>query len=174
MGFKRDNESDRAPKQFGGYEPLKAGVYPATIFDVSVVDFAKTASGYEGNDCWNIQFRIADGHPNANRRVFGRLYIGGRRFPSGKENSGLFTFADELTDGEFSAGFNRGEEVDLPPIEQVIGQPVDILVKVTEYNGKLGNEAQVVRRKSKGGTTAKAVSAATTKSAETGKMELDL
>jgi len=142
MGFQKKNAEDIYEDTFA---PLPAGWYAATVYDIKVIDFSKKA-GYTGNDCWNIQYKLSDGQPGANRRVFQRVYIGDTEFPSGSRNFTLFQFLDAyFGNNEFTKRFNAGENIELPDIADVLGSSIDIQLKITEYNGEKRNEVNRVR-----------------------------
>jgi hypothetical protein len=56
------------------FSPLPAGKYKATVFDVKN-ERCGPDSKNPGKPMWNIQFRIADGEPHENRRVFTRAML---------------------------------------------------------------------------------------------------
>ena len=54
------------------YSVLPEGEYLTSIYDVKDIEFAKRG-GNAGRPAINVQFRLVDGRPHANRRLFDRV-----------------------------------------------------------------------------------------------------
>lgn len=131
--MKFTNKTGSAAPSGGGYDPLPAGTYEASIYSVDEVEFstspAKAADYADNNEGWNVQYRIADGQTGANRRLFERIYLNPEGFPSGKDNFSFFRFADAVTNGKFTKEWeDPDKDAYLPDRDKIVGTPVMIRI----------------------------------------------
>lgn len=75
------------------YDPLAAGSYRASIFDISVEEYGPKTNN-AGKSYAKVQFRIADGQEGANRRLFENIPLFTQWGPTAKnpDGSDAFTF----------------------------------------------------------------------------------
>jgi hypothetical protein len=120
-------EEALASANSSSYEPVPAGSYNATIFDVKS-ETVKSGPN-EGKPRFNIQFRIAEGQ-NENRRVFGyvALYVGNDFW---KTQSFFSALGYDMKSGKFT----------VPDVNDLLGSKIGIRVKIgTDQNGQPRNE----------------------------------
>lgn len=126
----------------GNFDPIKPGWYKADILDVELIDFSQK-DGYDGNDAYNLQFKISDGQEFANRRVFKRLYLK-PKFPSGKGNGSLISFLVAVS-GKTTEEFKANPPKTIPTPADLAGTSLEIevgLVKDDYAFNKAKAEAQ--------------------------------
>jgi len=128
MSIKITGITDEALADKGGsYEPIPAGSYNATIFDVKS-ETVKSGPN-EGKPRFNIQFSITDaGH--ANRRVFSYvpLYVANDFW---KTKSFFSAIGVDMAAGDFT----------VPEPNELAGKPIGVRVKIgQDQNGQPRNE----------------------------------
>jgi hypothetical protein len=109
------------------YEPIPAGSYNATIFEVKLEEVK--AGPNQGKPRFNIQFKISDGD-YSNRRIFGyvSLYAGGDFW---KTQSFFSALGFDMKAGNFV----------VPEVNELSGLPIGVRIKVgKDQNGADRNE----------------------------------
>lgn len=128
------------PDGGGGFKPLANGRYEATIFNVTEKEYASPKN--KGRPYLNVEFRISDGQPGANRRLFEKVPLFSK-WADGKDAFAFFRFFAAVTDTEekeFRKKWNEAaeaeEDFDLPDDVEILGTPVTLTVKVVDdkYN----------------------------------------
>jgi hypothetical protein len=104
----------------GPIEPMPVGNYTATVFEIKAEEVKSGPNA--GKPRWNVQFRVSDG-TYENRRVFSYIpmYVAGDfwKFES------FFSALGYEVKGKFS----------VPEINEVLGKPLSVRVKVREAEG---------------------------------------
>lgn len=119
--------ADALADKGGSYEPIPAGSYNATVFDVKA-ETVKSGPN-EGKPRFNIQFSITD-EKHSNRRVFSYipLYVANDFW---KTKSFFSSLGIDMAAGDFTVP----EPIDLA------GKPIGVRVKIgTDQNGLPRNE----------------------------------
>lgn len=114
-------------KGTGSLEPIPAGSYNATVFDIKEEEVRSGPN--EGKPRFNIQFRLSDGQYE-NRRVFSYvpLYIGNDAW---KAAAFFKSLGYDVKAGNFK----------VPEVADLLGKPIGVRVKVgTDLNGQPRNE----------------------------------
>lgn len=109
------------------YEPVPAGSYNATIFDVKSETVRSGPN--EGKPRFNVQFRLT-GDGVENRRVFGyvALYVGNDFW---KTQSFFSALGYDMKSGKFT----------VPEVSDLLGSSIGVRVKIgTDQNGQPRNE----------------------------------
>lgn len=103
MGFKLNLTADEIKNaQGGGFKPLPAGIYGATIFDVT------EKQSKAGNDMYEIDFKITEGPEGVGRKQRGWFVVSGKAlfavvgllkaldmpYPDKNTEAGTFEFPD--------------------------------------------------------------------------------
>lgn len=148
MSFTIEVPKDYTPStgNNGPIEPLPAGTYNATVFEVKAEEVKSGANA--GKPRWNVQFRISDGQYD-NRRVFSYIpmYVAGDfwKFES------FFSALGYEVKGKFS----------VPEIKDLLGKPLAVRVKVREAEGDYpaSNEVAGFNRVKSGSDNLKAMGA---------------
>lgn len=120
-------EEALASASSSSYEPIPAGSYNATVYDVKS-ETVKSGPN-EGKPRFNIQFKITGGKFD-NRRVFGyvALYVGNDFW---KTQSFFSALGYDMKSGKFT----------VPENNDLLGKPVGVRVKIgTDMNGQPRNE----------------------------------
>lgn len=128
MSIKISGITDEALASKGGsYEPVPAGSYNATVFEVKQEEVRSGPN--EGKPRLNVQFSITDeGHKN--RRVFSYvpLYVGNDFW---KAQSFFKSLGYDMKAGDF----------EVPTPNELAGKPIGVRVKIsTDQNGQPRNE----------------------------------
>jgi hypothetical protein len=128
MSIKISGITDEALASKGGsYEPIPAGSYNATVFEVKQEEVRSGPN--EGKPRLNVQFSITDeGHKN--RRVFSYvpLYVGNDFW---KAQSFFKSLGYDMKAGDF----------EVPTPNELAGKPIGVRVKIgTDQNGQPRNE----------------------------------
>lgn len=118
--------------QDGPIEPLPAGTYNATIYDVKFKPFGPNSNN-PGRPAYNVQFRIADGQKGANRRLFQLIGL----FPTwstGSDNFMVFRFLSAVT-GKSEKAIRAAVKKDrsdfeVPDPKDLLGKPLTLVVGV--------------------------------------------
>jgi hypothetical protein len=111
----------------GSYDPVPAGSYNATIYNIEVEKVRSGAN--EGKPRFNIQFRISEGQ-NENRRVFSYvpLYVANDFWKTQSFFKGL---GFDMKAGDFT----------VPEADTLLGKAIGVRVKIgTDMNGQPRNE----------------------------------
>ena len=117
------------------YSVLPEGEYLTSIYDVKDIEFAKRG-GNAGRPAINVQFRLVDGRPHANRRLFDRVPMFATFAPKeGKEKGSqafrFFQFWSAVL------GIKRSEfEKQYKALEAEGKDPFEILLDNDELLGK--------------------------------------
>jgi hypothetical protein len=120
-------EEALAAANSSSYEPVPAGSYNATIFDVKSEQVKSGPN--EGKPRFNIQFRLG-GQGVENRRVFGyvSLYAAGDFW---KTKAFFSALGYDMKSGKFT----------VPETTELLGKPIGVTVKIgTDQNGQPRNE----------------------------------
>lgn len=154
MSFTIEVPKDYTPSTGNGpIEPMPAGTYSATVFDVKAEEVKSGANA--GKPRWNVQFRISDGQYD-NRRVFSYIpmYVAGDfwKFES------FFSALGYEVKGKFS----------VPEINDILGKSLNLRVKVREAEGDYpaSNEVAGFNRATSASDTLKSMGATETVWAE--------
>lgn len=127
MGYTINFSADALETKGGSLEPIAAGSYNATVFNV--VEEEVRSGPNEGKPRFNVQFRISEG-ASENRRVFS--YVP------------LYAANDAWKAASFfkSLGFDiKAGSFKVPATEDLLGKPIGVRVKVgTDMNGQPRNE----------------------------------
>lgn len=111
----------------GSYDPVPAGSYNSTIFNV---ELEKVKSGpNEGKPRFNVQFKLTDDGV-ANRRVFSYvpLYVANDFW---KAQAFFKSLGYDMKSGKFT----------VPDVADLLGKPIGVRVKIgTDQNGQPRNE----------------------------------
>lgn len=132
--------------QGGNFDPIPAGTYAVTIFDVEQSEFQSEAN--KGKPYLKVQLRIAEGE-YANRRLFENVPL----FLEWGSGADAFKFYDFFgpvqgqTSKDFRASVKEAVEagntdLDLPTPEDLMGKELEIKVKVVpdKYNWNLAKQ----------------------------------
>lgn len=120
-------EEALAAANSSSYEPVPAGSYNATIYDVK--SETVKAGPNEGKPRFNVQFRLT-GDGVENRRVFGyvSLYTAGDFW---KTKAFFSALGYDMKSGKFT----------VPETNDLLGKPIGVTVKIgTDQNGQPRNE----------------------------------
>lgn len=120
-------EEALASANSSSYEPVPAGSYNATIYDVK--SETVKAGPNEGKPRYNIQFRLT-GEGVENRRVFGyvALYVANDFW---KTQAFFSALGYDMKSGKFV----------VPEVNDLLGKPIGVRVKVgADQNGQPRNE----------------------------------
>lgn len=114
-----------------GFEAMDSGVYPATVYEVTLKEISGKGALPAGTPMWNVQFRIADGHEYENRRCF-RTYtiapteVDGQPYEHKAKMDGMiarFLMDIGYTEAEVTGGKFK------PDFDDMEGRPVGVVVK---------------------------------------------
>ena len=145
------------------YSVLPEGEYLTSIYDVKDIEFAKRG-GNAGRPAINVQFRLVDGRPHANRRLFDRVPMFATFAPKeGKEKgSQAFRFFQfwsavlGIKRSEFEKQYKTLEAEGKDPFEtllyndELLGKQV--VVKVGHEQSEYHHKIAVVKAKEDGVT----------------------
>jgi len=111
-----------------GFKPIDAGEYEATIYAVEEIEHfsKKPESPYYNTPAYNIQWKIV-GPKFANRRLFTRLALR----PTWEKGTSNFLFF-HLANAVGVDIPKDGGDIDYPEADDLLGQPVNIVVKVKQ------------------------------------------
>lgn len=119
------------------FAPIPEGEYLASVFDVKNIEYARQGVN-AGRPGINVQFRLVDGRPHANRRVFDRVPMFTTFAPkeAGEKGKNAFRFfqfwaavlGEKRTD--FEKRYKQHEE------ENGAGSGFDLLLENEELLGK--------------------------------------
>lgn len=148
MSFTIEVPKDYTPStgNNGPIEPMPTGTYNATVFEIKAEEVKSGANA--GKPRWNVQFRVSDGQYE-NRRVFSYIpmYVAGDfwKFES------FFSALGYEVKGKFS----------VPEINDLLGKPLAVRVKVREAEGDYpaSNEVAGFNRVKSGSDNLKAMGA---------------
>jgi hypothetical protein len=127
MGHTINFKADALESKSGSMEPVPAGSYNATLFDIK--EETVRSGPNEGKPRLNVQFRISEGQ-HENRRVFSYvpLYAANDAW---KAASFFKSLGYDVKAGNFK----------VPSIEDMLGKPIGVRVKVgSDMNGQPRNE----------------------------------
>lgn len=119
----------------GSFSVLPEGEYLVSVYDVKDIDYAKRG-GNAGRPAINVQFRLVDGRPHANRRLFDRVPMFATFAPKeGKEKGSqafrFFQFWSAVL------GIKRSEfEKQYKSLEAEGKDPFDLLLENSDLLGK--------------------------------------
>jgi len=130
---------------------IPAGTYEATIFSVKEGKFGPGRN--EGRPFWNVQYRISEGDYE-NRRVFQRIglftnWAPTEKNPDGASNFTLIQFLDAL------GAIDEDGDAEIPEIDDVVGEPVTIRIKVQKGTDQYPDDRNEVQRVMTGGASVK-------------------
>lgn len=127
MGYTISFSADALESKSGSIEPVPAGSYNATVFDIK--EETVRSGPNEGKPRFNVQFRISEG-AHENRRVFSYvpLYAGNDAW---KAAAFFKSLGYDVKAGNFK----------VPATADLLGKPIGVRVKVgTDQNGAPRNE----------------------------------
>lgn len=127
MGYTISFSADALESKSGSIEPVPAGSYNATVFDIK--EETVRSGPNEGKPRFNVQFRISEG-AHENRRVFSYvpLYAGNDAW---KAAAFFKSLGYDVKAGNFK----------VPATADILGKPIGVRVKVgTDQNGAPRNE----------------------------------
>ncbi len=127
MGYTISFSADALESKGGSIEPVPAGSYNATVFDIK--EETVRSGPNEGKPRFNVQFRISEGQ-HENRRVFSYvpLYAGNDAW---KAASFFKALGYDVKAGNFK----------VPATADILGKGIGVRVKVgTDIEGKPRNE----------------------------------
>lgn len=121
----------------GSFSVLPEGEYLVSVYDVKDIEYARQG-GNAGRPGINVQFRLVDGRPHANRRLFDRVPMFATFAPKNGEEKGkqafrFFQFWSAILDekrGDFATRFKAHEEKNGP------GSGFDLLLENSDLLGK--------------------------------------
>lgn len=120
----------------GGFKPLATGRYEATIF--GLVEGKYETKANKGLENLTVQFRISEGQPGTNRRLFDTFPMA-TEWLNGEDAFRFFQFGAAVTnrtEEEFRAYAAEQQEADkeieLPEDADLLGFPVTITVSVVD------------------------------------------
>ena len=111
----------------GSYDPVPAGSYNSTIFDIKLEEVKSGANA--GKPRFNVQFRLSD-QGVENRRVFSYvpLYVANDFW---KAQAFFKALGYDMKSGKFT----------VPEVADLLGKPIGVRVKIgTDQNGQPRNE----------------------------------
>lgn len=114
------------------FDPIPAGTYHATVYEVSEVEAKGDGKMPEGTPGINVQLRLVDGQGYDNRRVFKRYYIAPDDYAN-KEvmDSMLYSFL-KVTLGEEVAKSKKFNLAKAVADDEFGGRPVRVKVVLNE------------------------------------------
>lgn len=125
---------EQAKAGSGDFKPIPAGVYNVTVVE------AEAAEIKNGNNAGvtgvRMQFRISDGQPNANRRLFNTVWDVDRWAPKDGKKEGAVNFQFFQFYKALGVEFPEVGEADLPEIEELGGEPLAVKIKITHDDYK--------------------------------------
>jgi len=127
MGYTISFSADALESKSGSIEPVPAGSYNATVFDIK--EETVRSGPNEGKPRFNVQFRISEG-AHENRRVFSYvpLYAGNDAW---KAAAFFKSLGYDVKAGNFK----------VPATADILGKPIGVRVKVgTDQNGAPRNK----------------------------------
>lgn len=127
MGYTISFSADALESKSGSIEPVPAGSYNATVFDIK--EETVRSGPNEGKPRFNVQFRISEG-AHENRRVFSYvpLYAGNDAW---KAAAFFKSLGYDVKAGNFK----------VPATGDILGKGIGVRVKVgTDQNGAPRNE----------------------------------
>lgn len=120
------------------FDPLPAGKYAVSIYEASTGEYKR--GGNIGKEFLKIQFKVLDGQPGANRRLFENIGLFDRwaptaKNPDGSDNFtffGFFAAVTGKTEKEFRQWFDATEDpfAELPSPTQLEGRKVLVNLKI--------------------------------------------
>lgn len=131
MGIKVEVTGDIVAEDTGGgFDPLPAGVYEATIYDAKVGEYNSVKN--KGRPKMDIQYRIADGQKGANRRIFESVPLFTNWNNEGKTDAfpffRFFAAVQGMTNKDFRTKATEDAEskkgLSVPAIEEILGKKV--------------------------------------------------
>lgn len=122
----------------GGFDPLPAGKYLAYVFEVDVREYGPQSKN-AGRENYNIQYKIAEDQPYANRRVFDTVGLF-TKWSSGSDNFRFFQFfaaVEGISSVELRKKYNADGGIDIPEPQDLEGKlvTIDLGVRENTYNG---------------------------------------
>lgn len=130
----RDAQSTR-------FKALEAGEYTVSLYDVKEEKYGPNSNN-AGRPYYNVQLRIEDGQPGANRRLFEKipLFLEWNPTPKNPEGSDAFTFYDffaaveGIKSSEFRARMKKlveaEKDLEVPDPTPLMGKKVNVVLDI--------------------------------------------
>lgn len=140
---------EEAAKGGGDFKPLDAGIYNVTIVDAEETTITNESSANKGTTGVRLQFRISEGQKGTNRRLFQTVYDVERWAAKPGKDEGTVNWL--FSQFYKALGVNMEGDVELPDVEDLLGESLAAKVKITvdkykfekaKKEGTLGDKTQ--------------------------------
>jgi len=116
---------EEAAKGGGDFKPLNAGIYNVTVVDAEETTITREDSPNKGTTGVRLQLRISEGQKGTNRRLFQTVYDV-ERWAGKDEGTVNWLFSQFYK----ALGVNMEGEVELPEVEDLLGEALAVKVKI--------------------------------------------
>ena len=120
---------EEAAKGGGDFKPLDAGIYNVTIVDAEETEITNEKSPNKGTTGVRLQLRISEGQKGTNRRLFQSVYDVERWAAKPGKDEGAVNWL--FSQFYKALGVNMEGEVELPEVEDLLGEALAVKVKIT-------------------------------------------
>lgn len=182
MAFIPSKEAVSEEVQDDAFAPIPAGKYNVYIFEVTQREFSETSNN-AGSSYYNIQLKVADGQPHANRRIFQMVGLVPKWAPTAKNPNGsnnwlyfqLYAAAKGISEVEARKLNNEQGGLDYPDPEDLEGLLIEATIGIENntYKGET-TKRNNVRRFGIAGGGAKATNNVTPTINKANVVEIDL
>lgn len=148
MGFTLDLKGQKVGAGNASFTPIAAGTYPVSVFDASVEEYGPKSNN-AGRPFLKVQYRIDDGAPGANRRLFDSIPLFTEWAPTAKnpEGSDAFSFfgffaavtgvkekdfRKTVTEALESAKDKSKVSLPIPDPDTILGKKLALVVKIAD------------------------------------------